>query len=305
MCDETTEVENKTYLNRRRVVVGASAAALLLGCGASPPQAAEPTVEPTVAPVAQKAAPPTKSRRVLIETPDGEADGFFVAPETGKHPGVLLWPDVAGLREAFETMATRLAGAGYAVLVVNPYYRSAKGPILRHFDEWRTDAGRAKIAPMREALTPDAITRDGAALVAWLDQQPEVDTAKKIGTQGYCMSGPFTFRVAAAAPDRVGAFASFHGGGLVTEAPDSPHLLLPKIKAAALVCIAQNDHEREPESKPTLEKAAAAAGQPTEIEVYPANHGWCALDSPVYDETQAERAWTRLLATYAERLQRA
>lgn len=302
MCDDVTERENE-LLSRRQVVVGASAAALLAGCGgpartAPTPDAPAPT-EPTPA---RASAPVTRSRRVEVPTPDGVADGFFVAPEAGTHAAVLLWPDVAGLREAYETMATRLAGAGYAVLAVNPYYRSSKGPILKHFDEWRTDEGRARIGPMREALTADAITRDAVALIAWLDQQPEVDASKRVGTQGYCMSGPFTFRVAAAVPDRVGAFASFHGGGLVTEADDSPHRLLPKVKGAALICVAQNDHEREPTAKPALEQAAADAGVPAEIEVYPANHGWCALDSPVYDAAQAERAWERLLATYAARL---
>lgn len=306
MCDQTTEAENEAYLSRRRLGIGAAAAAVLTGCGASPTGAApeEPAPEPEAAPKSQPkpvATPATSSRRVTITTPDGEADGLFVAPE-GKHPAVLLWPDVAGLRPAFEEMATRLAGAGYAVLAINPYYRSAKSPILKDFSEWRTDEGRAKIAPMREALTSEAIARDGAALVAWLDQQPEIDTSRKVGTQGYCMSGPFTFRVGAAAPDRVGVIASFHGGGLVTEGDDSPHTLFEEMKAAALICIAQNDHARDPDAKPTLEKAAQAAGRTAEIEVYPANHGWCALDSPVYDEEQAERAWGRLLATYAAHL---
>lgn len=288
MCDETTERENADWLTRRRVVAGASAAMLLAGTGVA--GAGEPEGQPTT------------SRSVTVTTPDGEADGFFVAPEGKSVPGVLLWPDVAGLRPAYETMATRLAAAGYAVLAVNPYYRSQTGPILKHFDEWRTEAGRATIAPMREKLTPAAITTDAKAFVAWLDAQPEVDAKKKVGTQGYCMSGPFTFRVAAAVPERVGAFASFHGGGLVTDAADSPHALLGQVKAAALVCIAQNDHERDPEAKPALEAAAKEAGVTAEIAVYPANHGWCALDSPVYDEAQAEKAWARLLATYAEHL---
>jgi len=298
MCDEITEQENAVWLSRRAVALGASAVALT-GCG-SEPKAAEPSPEPAAP--AKVDAPATKHRRVVVSTPDGEADGFFVTPSSGKHPGVLLWPDVAGLRGAYETMATRLAAAGYSVLAVNPYYRSSKGPILERFDAWRTEAGRAKIAPMREKLTPEAIARDGAAFVAWLDQQAEVDTARKVGTQGYCMSGPFTFRVAAAMPERVGAFASFHGGGLVTDAADSPHALLSKVKAAALVCIASNDHERDPKAEPALRKAAKEAGVEAEIEVYPANHGWCALDSPVYDEAQAERAWARLLATYEAHL---
>ncbi|TNE89400.1 MAG: dienelactone hydrolase family protein [Deltaproteobacteria bacterium] len=304
MCDELTEAENQAYLNRRQLGLGLAATAALTACGGAStesPEASGPGAEPEAAPEA--AAPATSSRRVTISTPDGEADGLFVFPTAGdKHPAVLLWPDVAGLRPAYETMATRLASEGYAVLAINPYYRGAKSPVLTTFDEWRTDEGKAKIAPLREALTPDALTRDAVALVAWLDAQPEVDATKKVGTQGYCMSGPFTFRVAAAVPDRVGAIASFHGGGLVTEEADSPHTLFATMQAAALVCIASNDHERDPEAKPALEAAAKEAGRSAEIEVYPANHGWCALDSPVYDKEQAERAWSRLLATYAANL---
>lgn len=287
MCDERTEAENAAYLSRRAVAVGAAAAAMLVRSGAA---------------MAEDPAPPTAKRRaVTITTPDGEADGLLFAPE-GKHPGVLMWPDIAGLRPAFETMAARLAAAGYAVLVVNPYYRSAKSPILKHFDEWRTEAGRGKVMPMYGQLSPDAVSRDGAAFVAWLDQQPEVDTAKKVGTQGYCMSGPIALRVGAAVPDRVGVVASFHGGGLVADAPDSPHTLFAKMTAAALICIAQNDHERQPEAKPTLERAAAAAGRTAEITVYPANHGWCAIDSPVFDQAEADKAWARLLAMYSTHL---
>ncbi|MFT5459900.1 MAG: carboxymethylenebutenolidase [Myxococcota bacterium] len=305
MCDDITEADNARLLSRRRIGLGAAAAALLVGCGPEPAAALPTTAgEPEPKPPAPEpaAAPATRSRKVTVTTPDGQADGVFITPATGKHPGVLLWPDVAGLRPAYVEMGTRLAAAGYAVFVVNPYYRSAKSPILAHFDEWRTDEGRARIAPMRGELTAEAIARDGAAFVAWLDQQPEVDTAKKIGTQGYCMSGPFTLRVGAAAPERVGVVASFHGGGLVTEGPDSPHHLFGTMKAAALIAIAQNDHERGPEAKGALESAAEKAGRTVELEVYPANHGWCALDSPVYDEAQAERAWGRLLASYAAHL---
>lgn len=286
MCDDDTERDNEALLSRRRLGMGVAAVAM--ASQISPAWAAPE-------------GKPTSQRKVTIPTADGTADGLFVAPSEGKHPGVLMWPDVAGLRPAYEKMATRLAAAGFAVLVVNPYYRSAPSPILGHFDEWRTDEGRAKIGPMREKLTPDAVARDGKALVAWLDDQAEVDTAKKVGTQGYCMSGPFTFHVAAAT-SRVGAFASFHGGGLVVDGDDSPHGRLAHTEAAALVCIAQNDHERDPAAKPALEAAAKAAGRTAEIEVYPANHGWCALDSPVYDEAQAERAWARLLATYEAHL---
>lgn len=235
---------------------------------------------------------------VTIDMPSGAAEAFFVAPKTGRYPGVLMWPDVAGLRDAYKTMATRLAGEGYAVLVVNHYYRSTKLPVLSSFEEWRTDEGKKKIAPMREALTPEAIASDGAAFVAWLDRQESVDKNKKLASSGYCMGGPYTFRTAAAAPERVGAIASFHGGGLVTEEPTSPHRLFAKMKAAALICIAHNDDERQPEAKAELQKAAAAAKLPAEIEVYPAQHGWCTIDAPVYDEAQAERAWARMLATF-------
>ena len=295
MCDRTTEQENEAYLSRRQLGVAAGAATVLAACGTRSSAGPAPATP-------EGAAGALKSRSVIIETPDGQADGIYVAPTEGQHPGIVLWPDIAGLRPAYEAMAGRLAAAGYAVLAVNPYYRSAGHPVLSSFEEWRTDEGRARIMPMVEQLTPDAIAKDGAAFVAWLDKQSEVDSARKIGTQGYCMSGSFTFRTAAAAPDRVGAIASFHGGGLVSDAADSPHTLFATMKAAALICIAQNDHERSPQAKPALEQAAADAGRKAEIEVYPANHGWCALDSPVYDDAQAQRAWARLLATYAENL---
>lgn len=301
MCDDATEAENEAYLEsprlkRRELNIGAGAAfvAMLTGCASAPdPKKPEP------APNLDKAQPlPTTGQMLSITTPDGAAEAFFVTPNSGTHPGVLLWPDVAGLRDAYKTMATRLAGAGYAVLAVNQYYRSGKMPLLSSFAEWRTEEGKEKIRPMREALNPEAISRDGAAFAAWLDQRKEVDKKRKVATTGYCMGGPFTLRTAAAAPERVGVIASFHGGGLVTKEETSPHLLLPKIKAAALICVAKNDDEREPEAKTTLRQAADAAHIPAEIEVYAAQHGWCTLDSPVYDQRQAERAWTRMLATF-------
>ncbi len=320
MCDDTTDEENERYLANLRlgrrqfgVGAGAAAAAFLTGCGPSPvgpspATASDPQQGPPPSPVPSEpapepeATPKTTERRVTIATPDGAAEAFFVAPSSGRHPGVLMWPDVAGLREAYEKMATRLAAEGHAVLVVNPYYRSAKLPVLTSFAEWRTEEGKKRIAPMREALTPEAVTRDGAAFVAWLDQQAEVDTGRRLAVVGYCMGGPFTVRTAAAAPSRVGAIASFHGGGLATKEPNSPHLLFTKMKAAALICIATNDHEREPEAKGMLEKAAEAAKIPAEIEVYPAQHGWCTIDSPVYDAAQAERAWARMLALFRAHL---
>ena len=291
MCDEKTEAENERWLFARRDVslmaAGAAVAMMTPGCasGTAPDQGLA-----------------TASRKVSITTPDGTADGFFVYPVKGRHPAVVLWPDVASLRPAYETMATRLAGAGYAVLVINPYYRSAPAPIFQSFAEWRTEAGQAKLQPMRAALTPDATTRDAGAFADWLDAQAQVDTQRKIGTAGYCMGGPFTLRTAAARPERVGAAASFHGAGLVTNAPDSPHLLMPKMQAALLIAIARNDDEREPEAKTTLRTTAETAKRLAEIEVYPAQHGWCTIDSPVYDREQAERAWARMLATFSRSL---
>jgi carboxymethylenebutenolidase len=288
MCDETTEAENAVFLarqgvNRRQFALagaGAAAVAALPGCAtASAPGA-------------------VASRPVVIETPAGKADAFFVHPATGTHPAVIMWPDIAGLRDAYKTMGTRLAGEGFAVLVVNQYYRSAPAPIMGSLMEWRTPAGQATLKPMIAQITPDGTVADAAAFVHWLDAQPEVDTARRIGTCGYCMGGPFTVRTALASPERVGAAASFHGGGLVGDAPDSPVNLLAKTRAAYLFAIASNDDERAPDDKTALRAAADAAGRPAEVEVYPAQHGWCTLDAPVYDKEQAEKAWSRMLALF-------
>jgi carboxymethylenebutenolidase len=184
------------------------------------------------------------------------------------------------------------------VLVVNPYYRDAPAPVMNSFAEYRTPEGEAKVAPMRARLTPDAVTRDGAAFVAFLDGTGAVDRKRMIGTQGYCMGGPFAVRTAAAVPARVGAVASFHGGGLVDDKPDSPHRLLAATKASFLFAIARGDDAKQPAVKDELLKAAEAAKRPAEIEVYAADHGWCVPDSPVYDPNEADRAWARLLALY-------
>ena len=242
------------------------------------------------------------SRAVTITTPDGKADAFFVHPEGGKHPAVILWPDIAGLRDAYKTMGTRLAEGGYAVLVVNQYYRSSPAPILNSLSEWRSPEGQQKLAPMIAAITPAGTVRDAAAFVAWLDGQAEVDTGRKIGTCGYCMGGPFTVRTALANPARVGAAASFHGASLVNDTPDSPHKLLAQTRAAYLFAIAQNDDARAPDDKVRLREAADAAKRPAEIEVYPAQHGWCTIDAPIYDKAQAEKAWGRMLALYKQYL---
>jgi carboxymethylenebutenolidase len=309
MCDDLTEKDNEDWLAARKLtrrelgLLGASAAALAIvpGCGASTPTTSAPMPNATTSASATEAAP-TVSRAVTIETPDGKADGFFVVAAGAKRPAVIMWPDIAGVRDAYRTMATRLAEAGYAVLLVNQYYRSSPAPVLTSFAEWRTDAGKAKLKPMIDAITPAGTTRDGAAFVAWLDTQPEVDAAKKIGTCGYCMGGPFTFRTAAAAPARVGALASLHGANLVNDAPDSPHLLLGTMQAALFIAIAENDDAKQPDAKAQLRAAADAAHRPAEIEVYPAQHGWCAIDSPVYEREQAERAWARMLATFQAHL---
>lgn len=293
MCDEFTEAENVHWaaLNRRQfVTMGASAAALALtpGCMAKPGP--------------QDSGLPTASRTVTIATPDGTADAFFVHPVSGRHPAVLMWPDIAGLRDAYKTMATRLAAAGYAVLVVNQYYRSAPAPIMQTMAEWRTPEGQAKLQPMIAAITNEGTVRDAGAFVAWLDGQAEVDRSRKLGTCGYCMGGPNTVRTAVAAPTRVGAAASFHGANLVNDAPDSPHRLLAQTQAAYLFAIAQNDDERSPTDKDALRKAAAEAQRPAEIEVYPAQHGWCTIDAPIYDAVQAEKAWGRMLALFKAHL---
>lgn len=309
MCDDTTEAENDAYLNqsqlnRRQMGMGAGAAVaeVLTGCTSMQLPAETPRPAPTPAtavPQPDRGVPPaTVGRMVTVDTPDGAAEAFWVTRKNGQYPGVILWPDVAGLRDAFMTMATRLASEGYAVLAVNQYYRSTKMPLLSTFSEWRTEAGKAKIQPLRAAITADGIAGDGVAFAAWLDQQEEVDKGRKLATSGYCMGGPFTFRTAAAAPKRVGVIASFHGGGLVTPEPRSPHALFSRINAAALICIAQNDDARDPEAKATLRRAAEAAHVPAEIEVYPAQHGWCTIDSPVYDREQAQHAWARMLATF-------
>jgi carboxymethylenebutenolidase len=241
-----------------------------------------------------------RERMVEITTRDGVADAFFVHPAKGAHPGVIMWPDIAGLREAKKVMARRLAAAGYAVLCVNQYYRGGPAPVMESFAEYRTPEGQAKIKPLREALTAEAITRDGAAYVNFLDGDPAVDKARKIGSNGYCMGGPFTVRTAAATPARVGAAASFHGAGLVTPAPDSPHRLLARTQAGYLFAIARNDHVKEPAAQDELRKAADAAGRAAEIEVYPADHGWCVPDSPAYDPVEADKAWTRMLALFGK-----
>ena len=229
---------------------------------------------------------------VKFDAPGGTLDGFFVHPAEGKHPAVILWPDIAGLRDAKKVMARRLASDGYSVLVPNPFYRSAPAPQFKDFDDFR------KVGPWMQQNTPAALTETAKAVVAWLDQQASVDTSKGIGNQGYCMSGSWTIRTAAAVPDRVKAGASFHGGQLVGDAPDSPDKLLAKTQASYLIAIAKNDDAQNPTHKDILKQAAEAAGRPAEIEVYGGDHGWTVPDSPVYNQAEADRAWERLLNLY-------
>ncbi len=234
-------------------------------------------------------------REVEISTPDGVADCYFVHPSSGSHAAVLVWPDILGLRTAFRQMGRRLAASGYSVLVVNPFYRNARAPVVPEGASFNDENVRNTVFGLRQNISDADMVTDARAFIGWLDQQSAVDTSRKVGTTGYCMGGPYVMRTAAAVPTRVGAVGSFHGGGLVTDGEDSPHLLIPQMRAQFLIAIAENDDEREPEAKNVLRESFAAADLKAEIEVYPAAHGWCPPDSAVYSEAQAERAWSRLL----------
>lgn len=250
-------------------------------------------------------------KNVEVKTPDGMSDGVFIFPATGgPYPGVLVWPDAFGLRPAMREIGKRVAAEGFSVLVPNPFYRAARAPV---FDTAKFDFSNqddmAKLKQMMGSVNaPGAAERDAVAYIDFLDAQPQVNTAKKIGTQGYCMGGPLVVKTAAVRPDRIGAGASFHGGGLVTENPDSPHLLAPKIKARMYFGIASNDDMRQPDAKDKLREAFAAAKVSAEIELYPNSlHGWCVPDmpaqgTPIYNKPDAERAWVKLVALYKSAL---
>jgi carboxymethylenebutenolidase len=285
MCDQDhfendrEEYEARGLVTRRQfgVLVGAGVAMML------------PQVANAVA---------VKESDVNVTTPDGTADCYFVHPSSGTGAGVLLWPDIFGLRPSMRAMGKRLAESGYSVLVVNPFYRVKKAPTA----EKGAATPIPEVRPLMQALNETTHTTDAKAFIAWLDKQPSVAKNRKIGTQGYCMGGPISFRTAAAVPDRIGAVASFHGGGLVTDMPNSPHLQASKTKASFLVAVAENDDARLPNEKNVLKDTFAKANLSAEIEVYAGAHGWCPPDSQVYNEAQAEKAWTRLLALYSKAL---
>ncbi len=288
MCDEKTTNDANEYLRRSGALTRRQFGEVSMGAGLA-----------ILLPRAANAQAVTESE-LDVTTPDGVSDSYFVHPSSGSHPGVLIWPDAFGLRPAKRQMAKRLAESGYSVLVVNQYYRSQRAPIVNttNFAEVSDT-----LRPLMGSLNAETQTRDAQAFIGFLDRQQSVDSNRKMGTMGYCMGGPFTMRTAAALPDRVGAAASFHGGGLVTDQPDSPHLLVPQMKAQYLFAIAANDDENQPEAKDVLRDAFAQASLSAEIEVYDgAMHGWCPPDSQVYDEPQAERAWSRLLALFTRAL---
>ncbi|MEQ8409937.1 MAG: dienelactone hydrolase family protein [Erythrobacter sp.] len=287
MCDEAKLGEwAKQAISRRRFGALAGAAAV---AACAPGEANEDGGD----------GPGLMETGVTFETEDGTMDAFFVHPDGGKHPGVIFWPDIAGLREAKRTMARRLAGEGYSVLVLNPYYRDVAGEQFADFAEFIDESGFGKVGPWREKLTAEAIGRDALAAAGWLDRQTMVDTAKGIGTQGYCMGGPFTIWSAAAVPDRIKAAASFHGGGLVRgDDPMSPHNMLDDVEARLLIAIAEDDHEKDPSAKLLFAKAAGLAAVPAKIEVYEGDHGWTVPDSPAYAEPAAEKAYADLLKLY-------
>ena len=292
MCDvhtleDTLEYQLRAGLSRREF------GALTLGAG----------LTSMFASVALAAEPDVSDSEVEIRTPEGTADAYFVHPSKAAHPAVLIWPDIYGLRPAFRQMGKRLAGAGYAVLVVNPFYRRQRAPTAPEHADFEDPATRTALMDLAGSLSPATTQTDAVAFIQWLDSQPAVDRRKRIGTTGYCMGGPLTMRTAAAVPDRVGAGGSFHGGGLVTDKPDSPHLLIPKMKAHYLIAIAESDDKRQPEAKEVLRAAFDKAKLPAEIEVYAGTiHGWCPPDSKVYNPEQAEKAWSRMLALFKRTL---
>lgn len=294
MTDEKHEPEKSeesgSDLSRRDFIAMSVAAGIVAASGA-----------------ASAAAMPVVEKDVVIKTPDGMCDAAFIHPSNGSHPGVVIWTDAFGLRSSMRDIGKRIAAEGYSVLVPNPFYRKGKAPFFTTEEvsgfNFQTDMG--KIQPLMASINmPGNAEKDAVAFVAFLDQQKEVNKSKKIGTQGYCMGGPLVVKTCAAVSDRVGAGSSFHGGGLVTDKPDSPHLLASKIKGRMYFGIASNDDMRQPDAKDKLKESFAAAHVPAEIEVYSSKHGWCVADmphdaqGPIYNMTDAEKAWGKLVALY-------
>jgi carboxymethylenebutenolidase len=292
MCDESKLADWAKQTISRRQFGALTGAAALAACASGE---SESKAEPAI--------PGLTERGINFATPDGTMDGFFVQPEAGNHPAVILWPDIAGIRESKRTIARKLASAGYAVLVVNPYYRDVTGEQFADFAAFIADGGFQKVGPWRGKLNAETIMRDATAIVDWLDRQEGVDQAKGIGTQGYCMGGPFTIWSAAAVPARIKAAASFHGGGLVrADNPMSPHNVLGKVDASLLIAVAQDDDAEAPQAKTTFAEAAAAAGVPATVTVYAGDHGWMVPDSPAYDAAAAAKGEADLLALYSAAL---
>jgi carboxymethylenebutenolidase len=284
--------DEKNDLSRRDFVALSLAAGLAAAAGEQITSAAEL---------------PVTAMNVDVKTPDGTCDAMFIHPTTGSHPAVIIWPDAFGLRPSMVDMGKRIAADGYSVLVPNPFYRLTKAPgIDPNGFNFSNQADMAKLRPLMGSIgAAGAAEKDVPAFIAFLDAQKPVNKAKKFGAQGYCMGGPLVFRTLAAAPDRMGAGGSFHGGGLVTDQPTSPHLLIPKMKARLYVAVASNDDQRQPDAKDKLKEAFAAAKVPAEIEVYKSLHGWCVPDmpaadanNPIYNKPEAEKAWAKLVALY-------
>lgn len=287
MCDNDSMDDMMRYPLRSAGITRRGFGALTLGAGLV-----------SLLPAAANAAEVTEAE-VAVKTPDGTCDAYFVHPTKGAHAAVLIWPDIFGLRPAFRQMAKRLAESGYSVLVVNPFYRKQKAPTAPANPDFNDPPTRTALFALAGSLNAETNVTDAKAFVAWLDSQASVDKKKKIGTTGYCMGGPLVMRTAAALPGRIGAGATFHGGNLVTDKPDSPHLLVPKMKAHFLFAIADNDDKAQPTVKDTLKETFAKARLPAEIEVYTgAQHGWCPPDTAVYNHDLAEKAWARMLVLF-------
>jgi carboxymethylenebutenolidase len=287
MCDDFIHqgLTHDPTVSRRTFMVGTAATVMLTSASAG---AQAKVVE----------------KDVNVPMASGVSDSALFYPEgKGPWPAVLVWTDILGLRPVFREMGKRLAAEGYVVLVPNPFYRNAKAPVVDGSFDFSKPEDRAKVMPLAAALTADANISDAKAYTAFLDQQPQTDKKKKMGVQGYCMGGPLTFRTAATVPDRIGAAATFHGGGLVTDKPDSPYLMIPKMKAEVLCCIADNDDKRDPTAKDKLKEAFAAAHLTATVEVFEGcDHGWTVRGSQTYNEAGAERAWSELTPLYKRNL---